>query len=154
MSKKSGNSPASRLSLKLKVSPSLAALFSLLHLGALALLFPIDAPLWWSFSLAVLLLLSWYRSLSRHAMRSAAEAVTALRWHDEEGLSVQLGKTSGLHAATLRSRFIHRWLVLLSVQLEGRRLPIALAIAADALEADNFRRLRAALLAPTRTTVA
>jgi toxin CptA len=150
LSKKS----ASRLIIQLKVSAALGAVLSLLHLGALALLFLVDLPLWSSAALGVLLLASLYRSLVRHALRSAPEAIRALRWHEEEGLSITRGNGKSPVAASIRSRFVHPALVLLSLRLPGRLLPVSLVIAADALEADVFRRLRVALLAPARKPAA
>ena len=124
---------------------------TLAHAGALALLVPIDAPLWLRAVLALLLLASLYQTVTRHALRSADSAITALRWRDGEGISLRRGREATLRPAKIRSRFVHRSLVLLWVQLDGSRRATALAIAADALDGEAFRRLRAALLESTQT---
>jgi len=150
LSKKSAN----RLIVHLKVSIALVAILSLLHGGALALLLLVELPLWLQLVLGFLLLASLHRSLVHHALRSAPGAIRGLRWHDEEGLSVVRGNSRSPTVATIRSRFVHPAVVLLSLRLAGRKLPVRLAIAADALEPDVFRRLRVALLAPPRKPAA
>ena len=147
MSKRSGNN----LIIKLKVSRSMIAVFSLVHVGALALLWAIDAPLWVLIPLAAAIGLSLYVALSRQALRSMHGAVIAMRWDSEEGLSLRRSGTPGWNAAAIRSRFVHPWLVILSIKISGHRIPASLILAADSLEPEVFRRLRAALLAPRRT---
>jgi hypothetical protein len=69
-------------------------------------------------------------------------------------LSIRHDEQEPWSAVGIDSRFVHRWLVLLSLRVAGRRLPTTLVVAADAIEADVFRRLRAALLAPPRNPAA
>lgn len=153
MSRRSANRSAAVLHIEIGSSRFLSAVLVLLHLGALALLYPIDPPWWLGVSLAVLLGASLYRSVTLHAWRNAASAVTALRWSDDAGL--ELSNADGaLRAAIVRSRFVHRWLVLLSTKSTGDRWGRSLAIAADALDPESFRRLRVALLAPPRAPTA
>ena len=151
MSKKSARSRTDAVIFKLNASPRLAVVLTLAHAGALAALGPIDAPLWLRALLAILLLASLYQCVTRHALRSGDSAITALRWRDGEGISLRLGRDATLRPARIRSRFVHRSLVLLWVQLEGSRRAAALAIAADALDDEAFRRLRAALLESAQT---
>lgn len=150
MSRKSAN----RLIVHLKVSTALTVVFTLLHLGALALLFLIELPLWLGTALAALLLANLYRTLVHQALRSAPEAILTLRWHDEEGLSVTRRNSNLPVAVTIRSRFVHPALVLLSLRVPGSKLPLNVAIAADALDANVFRRLRVALLTSPRKPAA
>jgi hypothetical protein len=154
LSKKSARSHTGAVVFQFNASPRLALVLTLVHAGALALLVPVDVPLWLRALLALLLLASLYRTVTHHALRSTDSAVTALHWRDGEGIALRLGRKSALRAARIRSRFVHRSLVLLSVQLEGSRRAIALAIAADALEAGAFRRLRVALLESAQTPAA
>lgn len=151
MSKKSARNRAETLVFKLGASRQLATALVLAHAGALAALIPIEAPLWLRAALATALLISLYRCVTRHALRSGSAAITGLRWRDGEGISVRLGRSPALQAARIRSRFVHRSLVLLWVQLEGSRRARPLAVAADSLDGEAFRRLRAALLASAQT---
>ncbi len=65
---------------------------------------------------------------------------------DGEGtVSVCFVGQENWHPGEITARFVHPWLTLLSLKLESRRWPIGLAIAADAVEPEPFRRWRVAL---------
>jgi hypothetical protein len=101
--------------------------------------------------LVILLLASLSHAVMRHVLRVGPGAVEALRLDAEGELLLRFRGREEWCVATIRSRFVHRWMVLLSVRVAGRRLPTTLVLTADAVEPDVFRRLRAALLAPPRS---
>jgi len=146
LSKKSSNS----LIVKLKVSVALAASLIFLHVGAGVLLALITIPVAMKIVLALALAASLYRSLRRHGLRRGTAAVHSLKLSPDGVWSVRHIENEEWLNVNITSRFVHRWIVLLSVRIAGQRLATTLAIAADAIEAETFRRLRAALLAPPR----
>jgi hypothetical protein len=56
------------------------------------------------------------------------------------------------HSARITLRFIHPWLTVMSLRVEGRRWPVNVVIAVDAVEPEPFRRWRAALKLQTEAT--
>lgn len=133
------------LILNIKVSRFLAGIFLAVHLGGMALVTAV--PVIWSVRLGLWGVLGWslYYSLVTHAWRSSALAITAIEMDNEEQVSVRLAGSEVWQTAQIASRFVHPWLTLMSLRLEGRRWPVSLVIAADAVEAEPFRRWRVAL---------
>ena len=115
------------------------------HLGGMLLLMAV--PVAWPVRLALGVLLggSLYRSLLIHAWRRGPSAIEAIEMDSEEVVSVRLAGREDWHACQISSRFVHPWLTLLSLKIESRRWPVSLAIAADAVEPEPFRRWRVAL---------
>jgi hypothetical protein len=129
----------------MKVSRMLAGIFLAVHLGALALVAVVPLP--WPLRLALWLALGWslYRSLTTHAWRSGPLAISAIGLDGEGQASARLAGSGIWQPARITSRFVHPWLTLMSLRLEGRRWPVNLAIAVDAVEPEPFRRWRVAL---------
>lgn len=127
---------------------------AVLHLGAILIAFAIAVPVAVRTLLVVALSASLSHALMRHAFRYGPRAVESLRLDAEGNLLLRFRARKEWRAATLGSCFVHRWVVLLSMRVVGRRLPITLVLAADAVEPGVFRRWRAALLALPRNPVA
>ena len=141
---------ASELIIKPKVSVGLAFVLVFLHAGAAFILFAVALPTLARLLLVVLLIASLGHAIRRHALRYGSGAVDVVRVGPEPGLLLRYRGRKQWRAATIGSRFVHRWIVLLSARAAGRRLPTTLVLTADAIEPDVFRRLRAALLVPPR----
>jgi hypothetical protein len=139
--KKSGTN----LILKIKVSRFLAGIILAIHLGGMVLV--AVTPMAWSVRLMLWGLLGWsiYYSLATHAWRSARHAITAIELDSEGVTSVRFAGSEVWQPVQITSRFVHPWLTLMTLRLEGRRRPLSLAIAADAVEPEPFRRWRVAL---------
>jgi hypothetical protein len=135
----------SNLILNIKVSRFLAGALLLVHLGGIALL--IAVPVAWPVRLVLWALLgvSLYRTLRVHAWRQGPSAIEAIEMDGEGVVSVRFAGKDDWHACRIVSRFVHPWLTLLSLKIEDRRWPVNLAIAADAVEPEPFRRWRVAL---------
>ncbi len=135
----------SNLILKIKVSRFLTGVLLLVHLGGMALLMAV--PVAWPVRLALwaLLGMSLYRSLRVHAWRQGSSAIETIEMDGEGAASVRFAGMNGWHACQITSRFVHPWLTLLSLKIESRRWPVSLAIVADAVEPEPFRRWRVAL---------
>jgi len=131
--------------LNIKVSRFLAGALLLVHLGGMLLL--VAVPVFWLIRLALWALLgvSLYRSLRVHAWRQGPSAIETIEMDGEGVVSVRFAGMDGWHACQITGRFIHPWLTLLSLKIEDRRWPVSLAIAADAVEPEPFRRWRVAL---------
>lgn len=135
----------SNLILNIKVSRFLTGALLLVHLGGMLLLLAV--PVFWLIRLALwaLLGMSLYWSLRVHAWRQGPSAIETIEMDGEEVVSVRFAGKEGWHTCRITSRFVHPWLTLLSLKIESRRWPVSLAIAADAVEPEPFRRWRVAL---------
>jgi hypothetical protein len=133
------------LILNIKVSRFLTGVLLFVHLGAMVLLMAV--PVAWPIRMALGAFLGWslYRSLRIHAWRRGPLAIEAIELDGEGVVSVRLAGRDDWQVCQIRSRFVHPWLTLLSLKIEGRRWPVSLAMAADAVEPEPFRRWRVAL---------
>jgi hypothetical protein len=115
------------------------------HLGGVALLLVV--PVAWPVRLVLwaLLGMSLYWSLRIHAWRQGSSAIEAIEMDGEGVVSLRFAEKDDWHVCQITSRFVHPWLTLLSLKIEDRRWPVSLAIAADAVESEPFRRWRVAL---------
>ena len=139
------------LILNIKVSRLLTGVLLFVHLGGMALLIAVPGVWLVRLVLWALLGMSLYRSLRIHAWRQGPSAIETIEMDGEGVVSLRFAGKDGWHACRITSRFVHPWLTLLSLKIEGRRWPVSLAIAADAVEPEPFRRWRVALR--FRTTV-
>lgn len=131
--------------LNIKVSRLLAGIFLAIHLGGMLLV--AVTPMTWLVRLGFWGVLSWslYYSLVTHAWRSSPLAITAIELDNEGVASVRFAGSESWQPVRITSRFVHPWLTLMTLRLENRRWPLNLAIAADAVEPEPFRRWRVAL---------
>ena len=135
----------SSLILNIKVSRFLAGVLLFVHLGGMVLLLAV--PVSWPIRLALwaLLGMSLYWSLRVHAWRNGPPAIDAIEMDGEGVVSVRFAGTGDWHVSQVTGRYVHPWLTLLTLKVESRRWPVNLAIAADAVESEPFRRWRVAL---------
>jgi hypothetical protein len=136
---------AINLILNIKVSRLLAGIFLATHLGGMVLV--AVTPMSWLVRLGLWGLLGWslYYSLITHAWRSGRLAITAIELDNEGMASVRFAGSETWQPVRITSRFVHPSLTLMTLRLEGRRWPVNLVIAADAVEPEPFRRWRVAL---------
>jgi len=133
------------LIVKIKVSYTLMVLLAAVHIGG-ALLIGV-VPLYGLFKtgLWALLAASAVHAIRLHGLRTASRALVELEL-DTEGLcSVRQNRDAHWRAAEIVQTLVHPWLVMLVLKPEGRARRLSLVIAADAVEAEAFRRLRARL---------
>ncbi len=140
----------SNLILNIKVSYFLMILLLVMHLGGamvvslVALAWPLKVLLW--IGLTVSAVQAW----RRYGTRTTPAAVTGFELDGEGCCSVRRGPAGVWQTCTLVQAVVHPWLVILLLRSEGRRWPSGLAIAADAVDPEPFRRLRARLRLQTR----
>ena len=140
----------SNLIINIKVSYFFVSLLLLMHLGGALLVGLI--PLVWSLKglLWVALAVSVVRVWRLHVSRTSPHAITALELDHEGTCSVRRGQTGPWQVCERFQAVVHPWMAILLLRCEGRRWPIGLVIAADAVEPEPFRRLRARLRLQTR----
>ena len=133
------------LILNIKVSRFLTGIFLAIHLGGMVLV--AVTPMAWLMRLGLWGVLGWglYYSLVTHAWRSGRYAITAIELDNEGVASVRFAGSEVWQPVRITSRFVHPWLTLMTLRLEGRRRSLNLVIAADAVEPEPFRRWRVAL---------
>lgn len=140
----------SRLIINIKVSRSLIAILTAMHLGGMVLVLLIPLPFLPAIGLLVMLATSLVHSLGTHGWRRTSRSISAFEL-DREGLcSVRLGQNPDWHECDVLRAVIHPRLVLLWLRVKGRRWPTGLVLAGDAVETEAFRRLRARLSLETR----
>jgi len=121
-----------------------------IHLGGMVLVLLVPLSFLLTIGLLVVLTASLANSLGVHGWRRARRAITAFEL-DHEGLcSVQLGQKPDWQECDIRRAVIQPGIVLLWLRIKRRRWPSGLVLAADAVEPEAFRRLRARLPLETR----
>ncbi len=116
-----------------------------MHLGAGLILIVVPGMVWWRVVLVAITCASLYRTVRNHALRRGPQAIVALTLSRDGGLAVCRRDGSGWVDVSLVAAFIHPWLVVLRLHLPQQRFPAGLLVAADAVDSDGFRRLRARL---------
>jgi toxin CptA len=140
---------ANTLFCPLKPSRFLSAALTGVHLGAAVLvaLLNVDfAPkvLWW-----LILMASLIHSVGTHGLRRLPGAIRNLTAESDGTWTLETRDGTTASGCALRSRFVHPWLVLLTVQPLGQRLTRAVCVPADSLDPETFRQLRVRLLLQT-----
>ena len=104
-------------------------------------------PVAWSMRLMLWAVLGWslYHSLITHAWRTGSLGIQAIELDNEGMASVRMAGSDTWLPARITSRLVHPGITLMSLRLESRRWPVNLAIAADAVDPESFRRWRVAL---------
>jgi Membrane-bound toxin component of toxin-antitoxin system len=135
----------SKLILNINVSHALTGILLLTHLGGIILVALI--PLAWAIRAGIWALLGWslYCSLRLHARRNARTAIKAVELDEEGALAVRFAGMEQWRNARITAWLVHPWLTLVALRIDGGIMPVNLAIAADAVEAEAFRRWRARL---------
>ncbi len=140
----------SRLIINIKVSRILIVTLAVIHLGGMALVFLVSLPFLPVIVLLAALTANMVHTLQAHGWRRTSRVITAIEL-DHEGLcSVRLGQKPDWRECEVLRVVIHPRLVLLWLQIRGRRWPTGLVLAGDAVEPEAFRRLRARLPLETR----
>jgi toxin CptA len=132
---------AETLKLSLGPSSTLTWLLSGGH-AAGAILAWVTLPMWCSLVVCAGLLASLLFALGRHARRSAAAAVVELALGREGRAELRRRDGGRLQERVLPSTFVSPPLVILNLAGKPWRVPRAVVVPADAVAADDHRRLR------------
>ncbi len=142
------SSPKYATPLVLEPRPSrwLLSLMLFAHGGAIVVLLALDE---WSWPVRLLLvvavLVSLWFTLGRLGWWQSPIRIRRLIWQTENEWRLELCNGEILTARLRPSSFMHPWLVVLNLRVEGQRLPRSLVLARDSLDAMTFRQLRVRL---------
>ena len=142
------SSPKYATPLVLEPRPSrwLLSLMLFAHGGAIAVLLALDEWPWpVRLLLVVAVLVSLWFTLGRLGWWQSPTRIRRLIWQTENEWRLELCDGEILTARLRPSSFMHPWLVVLNLRVEGQRLPRSLVLARDSLDAMTFRQLRVRL---------
>ena len=133
-------SPDGALRVELHPSPVVAMVLATVHAGAMLGAFAL--PLYpWSASIAAgALLVSAWRTLTRHALRRGPAALVALAHSEAAGWRVTTATRECVGPCTLSSAFVHPLLTILSFSSPRGRIDVL--VPEGASDPDEARRLR------------
>lgn len=129
------------LLIRIGSSRILTALVAAMH-GAAAWLLWLTLPGWPAAMLVALLPASLWFYLRRDCLRTAPGSVVALQVHPDCRCALQTRSGAWLEANLLPSSFVAPYLTVLNLRVEGHRFPGYVTIFPDAVDGDDFRRLR------------
>lgn len=135
----------SNLIINIKVSYFFTSLLFLMHLGGALLVFLLPLAGLLKGLLWVALVVSVVMGWRLHISRTSPHAITALKFDHEGTCSVRRGLAGPWHLCPRFQAVVTPWLAIFLFRWEGRCWPVGLVIAADAVEPEPFRRLRARL---------
>lgn len=126
--------------MEIKPSVFLAALLSLFHGLAAAVVYVTDMPMAAKLALLPMIALDLAYYMARDVMR-----LLPYSWRnislDENGVVISTRDGSSLAGTVMKGVFVSPYFIVLRVSLPGHRLASARVIFSDALSADKFREL-------------
>ena len=130
--------------LTIAVGPSrrLAGMLAGMHVFAAALFWLAPLPHWLAVLLTAVLLGSAWHTLRRHGFRTLLHSLIALRLDADCRCEFQTRAGAWHEAALLGSSFVAPYLTVLNLKPAEGRLMKHLVIFPDAVNAEDFRRLR------------
>jgi toxin CptA len=121
------------------------ALLAAGHLGAIAVLFPLDLPLMIKLAIGAMLLVSLFVAWRKQPGRVGEGGVQSLTWQADGDWLLETVEGKQLAARLHESTYVHPWLVVLNFRQEGERGMLSFTLPPDALDAQTFRELRVRL---------
>lgn len=130
--------------LTVAVGPSrrLAGLLAGMHVFAAAMCWLAPLPQWLAIALMPLLAASAWHALRRDSLRTLPNSLVAVRLHADGRCAFKVRGETWHQAALLGSSFVSPWLTVLNLRPEAGRFARHLVILPDAVNAEDFRRLR------------
>jgi len=120
----------------------LAGLLAGMHGFAAAMCWLVPLSQWLAVSLTALLAGSAWHALRRDGFRTLPNSLVAVRLHADGRCAFKVRGETWHQAALLGSSFVSPYLTVLNLQPEGGRFARHLVILPDAVNAEDFRRLR------------
>lgn len=136
---------AQPLRLKPKPSRILMALLVAGHLGAMAVLVPLDLSLPIKIVIGVMLLVSLVVAWRKQPGQVAEGGVQTLTWQTDSEWLLETLDGEQFKATLHESTYVHPWLVVLNFRAENKPSLLSFTLAPDALDAEIFRDLRVRL---------
>ena len=132
---------ASPLVLKPETSRIFIGLFAVAHLGAMAVVFPLDFSLEIKAGLMMLLIVSMFVVLRGKGLAN----VETLTWKDAGEWVLEFNDGTRYETRLLPSSYVSTWLVVLNFDKAENQRTRSVTLFRDALDPDTFRRLRVRL---------
>jgi hypothetical protein len=136
---------AQPLRLKPKPSRILLTLLVLGHLGAIAVLIPLDLSLFIKLTIGLLLVVSLIVAWRKQPGQVGEAGVQMLTWQSDGEWLLETHDGEQFKATLHESTYVHPWLVVLNFRKEGNRGLLSFTLAPDALDHETFRELRVRL---------
>ncbi len=133
------------LKLHPKASRILVGLLVAGHLGAIAVLFPLDLSLLVKITITVVLLVSLVIAVRKQPGRIGEGGVQTLTWQTDGVWVLETVGGEKMEASLHESTYVHPWLVVLNFRRENQRGLLTFTLAPDALDREIFRELRVRL---------
>lgn len=130
------------LTVTVTASWRLAGLIAGMHGFAAAMFWLVPVPQWIAALLMPLFLGSAWYYLLRDGFRTLQHSLVALRLHDDCGCEFQTRAGVWHEAALLGSSFVSPYLAVLNLRPASGRIAKHLVILPDAVDSEDFRRLR------------
>jgi len=136
---------AQPLRLQPKASRILIGLLVAGHLGAIAVLFPLDLSMAIKITIAVVLLVSLVIALRKQPGRTGEGGVQTFIWQTDGLWVLETVDGEQMKVSLHESTYVHPWLVVLNFRQENKRGLLSFTLAPDALDREVFRELRVRL---------
>ncbi|MCF6337787.1 MAG: hypothetical protein L3J84_07515 [Gammaproteobacteria bacterium] len=136
---------AQPLRLQPEASRILVGLLTAGHLGAIAVLFPLDLSMMTKIGIAVVLLVSLTIAIRKQPGRIGEGGVQILTWQTDDEWVLETADGTQIKASLHESTYVHPWLVVLNFRRENQRSLLTFTLAPDALDKETFRELRVRL---------
>lgn len=128
--------------LEIRTSLYLALMLALLHLAALGSLLPLALPVWLRWTLAAALAASFAAAVRRHALHQAASSVRELVLKADGSIEGLRNDGVRFDAAVSGRTAVLSWLIVILLEMPGRRRLHPVVLLPDALTAEDWRMLR------------
>lgn len=115
------------------------------HLGAIAVLFPLDLSLPVKLIIGAVLVVSLVVAWLKQPGQVGEGGVQVLTWQADGEWLLETRDGQQLKASLHESTYVHPWLVVLNFRQEGKRGLLSFTLAPDALDPETFRELRVRL---------
>ena len=128
--------------MQLRPSRLLATILTIMHIAALCMMLTLAIASWLVAGTALLLMLSAYVTISRHALLRQSHSIVRLELTDREHVRLQTHAGSWYSGRILGSSTVAPWLTVLNIRRDGQRWPSHVVLMSDSLDPAAFRRLR------------
>jgi toxin CptA len=127
--------------IRLRPSRLLLVVLAIAHLVVLVIVLTMPMSYWITSALTIAVLTSMWHAIWHHALLHGNHGATALKVSGNK-LEVMLRSGVWFPTQVLGSSYVSPWLTVLNLRLDGRRLAMHVVLLPDALDHDDFRRLR------------
>ena len=128
--------------MQLRPSRLLATILIIVHIAALCMMLTLAIASWLVAGTALLLMLSAYVTISRHALLRQSQSIVRLELTDREHVRLQTRAGAWYSGRILGSSTVAPWLTVLNIRRDGQRWPAHVVLMGDSLDPAAFRRLR------------